>query len=144
MVRPAPIANITAAAEQRRLGRENRRDVRAGATQTSYESPPVDGTRNEITDLGQTVREHLRQTSPRAAVTLGAVVGVVAGLVTAARRTNANDGNVISGAVAVHLLNRVELLTIRLQVRHARRGVPTQIDVHRVEADGSSRAPSPS
>jgi hypothetical protein len=50
-----------------------------------------------------------------------------------------NRGNEISGDVAVHLLNRIELLTIRLQVRQARNRRPAKIDVHRVEADASSR-----
>jgi len=145
MARPTPIADITDAAKQRRLGREKRRDPLVGVSHESYESPRLGGTSDEIAELGHSVREHLRQTSPRAAAALGAVlVGVVAGLVTAARRTNDKEGNVISGDVAVHLLNRVELLTIRLQVRHARRGMPTEIDIHRVEADASSRASSPS
>jgi hypothetical protein len=50
-----------------------------------------------------------------------------------------NDGNEISGDVAVHLLDRIELLTIKLQVRQARRGGPVEIDVHRVQGDTSSR-----
>jgi hypothetical protein len=145
MARPTPIADITDAAEQRRLAREKRRDPLVGVSHESYDSPRLGGTSNEIADLRHSVAELLRDTSPRAAATLGAVVlGMVAGLVTAARRTNDKDGNVISGDVAVHLLNRVELLTIRLQVRHARRDMPTEIDVHRVEAHGSSRASSPS
>jgi endonuclease/exonuclease/phosphatase family metal-dependent hydrolase len=51
-------------------------------------------------------------------------------------------GNEISGDVAVHLLNKIELLTIRLKVRQARRGGPAEIDVHRVMADASSRPSS--
>jgi len=71
---------------------------------------------------------------------MGAAVGAVAGLALAATsRRRRDDGNVISGDVAVQLLNRIELLTIRLQVRQARRGGPMEIDVHRVEADASSR-----
>jgi hypothetical protein len=38
-------------------------------------------------------------------------------------------------------LNRIELLTIRLQVRHAQRGGPAELDVHRVQRGVSSRAP---
>lgn len=133
---------MTATAEQRRLGREKRRAVVTGARQTSDENALRSGWRSELSDLGDFVRARVMQTSPRAAATLGAVVGVVTGLVAADRIDNDDDGNVIAGDVAVHLLNRIELLTIRLEVRHARRGVPTQIDVHRVEADASNRASS--
>jgi hypothetical protein len=48
-------------------------------------------------------------------------------------------GNEVAGDVAIHLLNRIELLTIRLHVRQARSGGPAEIDVHRVQADASSR-----
>ena len=114
---------MTVAAEQRRLAREQRR-----------RGSPV-----ETSSLGDAARERAGLPSPRAAALTGAAVGVVAGLVTARSRKKRDDGNVISGDVAVQLLNRIELLTIRLQVRQARRGGPMEIDVHRVEADASSR-----
>jgi hypothetical protein len=63
-------------------------------------------------------------------------VGVLTGVLLKKMR---NDGNEISGDVAVHLLDRIELLTIKLQVRQARRGGPVEIDVHRVQGDTSSR-----
>ena len=135
---------MTPTAEQRRLGREKRRDVLSGVRETSDETAPKGIWPSEIPTLRDFVRAramHMR-TSPRAATTFGAVLGVVAGLVAAARRTNDDDGNVISGDVAVHLLNRIELLTIRLQVRHARQRGPSEIDVHRVDADASSRGSS--
>jgi hypothetical protein len=111
-------AEMTAPAEQRRLGREKRRGG------------------------GDSLRGRAMQASPPAAAILGAAVGVVAGLVAAARTTHDDHGNIVSGDVAVHLLNRIELLTIRLQLRQAAGGAPTEIDVHRVEADASSRASS--
>jgi hypothetical protein len=72
-----------------------------------------------------------------AAALVGAAVGVLTGVLV--KKKMRSDGNEISGDVAVHLLNRIELLTIRLQVRQARRGGPAEIDVHRVQADTSSR-----
>jgi hypothetical protein len=50
-----------------------------------------------------------------------------------------SDGNEISGDIAVHLLNKIELLTIRVQVRQARRDGSAEIDVHHVPANTSSR-----
>jgi hypothetical protein len=70
------------------------------------------------------------------AALVGAAVGVLTGVLLKKMR---NDGNEISGDVAVHLLDRIELLTIKLQVRQARRGGPVEIDVHRVQGDTSSR-----
>jgi hypothetical protein len=129
---------MAAAAEERRLGREARRDVANGGRQTTDE----DGSRSELAELGHSMRARVMQTSPSAAATIGAAVGLGVGLMAAGRLTGKNDGNVISGDIAVHLLNRIELLTIKLQVRHARRGGRTEIDVHRVEADASSRGSS--
>jgi hypothetical protein len=134
------VADMTAAAEQRRLGRDKRRAVATGAWQAPGQSALRNGWRSELANLVDSVR--VMQTSPRAAATLGALAGAVAGLVAADRMNDNNDGNIISGDVAVHLLNRIELLTIRLEVRHARRSVPTRIEVHRVGADASSRASS--
>jgi hypothetical protein len=141
----AKVAHMTTPAEQRRLGREKRREVVTGVRQTSHATAPGRAWRSEIANLADSVRRRAVQASPPAAATFGAVVGVVAGFVATTRKTNdGEDGNVVSGDVAVHLLNRIELLTIRLQVRHARGGLPTEIDVHRLEADASSRASSSS
>jgi hypothetical protein len=138
-------ADMTAPAEQRRLGREKRRDAVNGVRQTSHAPAPARAWRSEIANVADYVRGRAIQASPPRAATFGAVVGMVAGLLAADRKTNdGKDGNVVSGDVAVHLLNRIELLTIRLQVRHARGRRPTEIDVHRVEADASSRASSSS
>ena len=84
------------------------------------------------------VRERVGRISPGAAALVGAAVGVLTGVVVG--KNARNRGTEISGDVAVHLLKRVELLTIRLQVRQARRGGPAEIDVRRVPADASSRA----
>jgi hypothetical protein len=139
--RPVPMefSDMTVAAEQRRLAREKRRGVDAGARPVSGERARRRGSPSEVASLADAVRERVGLPSPRAAAWIGAAVGAVAGLITATSRKKRVDGNVISGDVAVHLLNRVELLTIRLQVRHARRGMPVEIDVHRVDADASSR-----
>jgi hypothetical protein len=136
------VADMTASAEQRRLGRQKRREFVAGAPQTSEATVPRRAWRDEVAIIRDLVRGRAMRPSPPAAVTFGAVVGVAAGLLAVARKKDDDQGNVVSGDVAVHLLNRIELLTIRLQVRHARGGVPTEIDVHRVEADASSRASS--
>ena len=79
----------------------------------------------------------VKQAQPRVLALVGAAVGVLTGVLVERRRRSA--GNEISGDVAVHLLNRIELLTIRVQVRQARSGGPAEIDVHHVQADTSSR-----
>jgi hypothetical protein len=134
------MAELTTAAEQRRLGREKRRDVVAGAQQTPEENPRRPDPRRELAELRNSVQERVQLTPSRAAVLVGAAAGVVAGVATSTARKNRHEGNVISGDVAIHLLNRIELLTIRLQVRHTARGAPSLIDVHRVEPDASSRS----
>jgi hypothetical protein len=93
--------------------------------------------RSAMTAAKDSVRERVRRTSPGAAALVGAAVGGLAGVVLGQRTRT--GGNEISGDVAVHLLKKVELLTIRLQVRQARRGGPAEIDVRRVPADASSR-----
>ena len=86
--------------------------------------------RGGITAANDSVRERVRRTSPGTAAAVGAAVGVLAGLVVGQKRRN--PGNEISGDVAVHLLKRIELLTIRMDVRQARRGGPAEIEVRRV------------
>ena len=81
--------------------------------------------------------KRVTQTRPGVAALVGVAVGVLTGVLV--KKKMRSDGNEISGDVAVHLLNRIELLTIRLQLRQARRGGPAEIDVHRVQADTSSR-----
>jgi hypothetical protein len=78
----------------------------------------------------------MTQISPGAAALVSAAVGVLAGLLVG--REAHKRGNEITGEVAVHLLNKVELLTIRLQVRQARRSGPAVIDVHHVRAGVTS------
>jgi hypothetical protein len=126
---------MTAATEQRRLNREKRREILA--TNGSGQPMRPSNSSREAATVEQSVR-NLWRASPRVAIG-GAVVGAVVGIVAAARKKNRDAGNAISGEVAVHLLNKVELLTIRLQVRQASRRVPSEIDVHRVDADTSSR-----
>jgi hypothetical protein len=50
---------------------------------------------------------------------LGVVVGVATGAVTAAK-VDSNHGDAISGDVRVHLLNKIELVTIKLQLQRSR------------------------
>ena len=104
---------------------------------TAAASPRGDS-RSAVTAGEDSVRERVRRTSPGAAALVGAAVGVLTGVVVGQKLRN--RGNEISGDVAVHLLKRIELLTIRLQVRQARQGGPAEIDVRRVPADASSRA----
>jgi hypothetical protein len=99
-----------------------------------------DNGRKQITGAEDSAINRVLQPSPRAAAFAGAAVaGVAASVFSVLLRKRRRDGNTISGDVAVHLLNRVELLTIRLQVRHARRGGPAEIDVHRAKDDAWSR-----
>jgi hypothetical protein len=123
------------ARDQRRLGREKRREMTAGSRERSAEPSPSGDSRGEGS-AAASVRKRLTQTPPGAAALVGAAVGVLTAVLLQKMR---NDGNEISGDVAVHLLDRIELLTIKLQVRQARRGGPVEIDVHRVQGDTSSR-----
>jgi hypothetical protein len=125
-----------AARDQRRLSRERRRDlsVASGERSTSQRG----GSRNGVTAATHSLRERVRRTPPGAAAAVGAAAGLLTGVVVGKKALN--RGNEISGDVAVHLLNKIELLTIRLQVRQARRGKPAEIDVHRVQADASSKS----
>lgn len=126
----------TTAQDQRRQGRERRRKVASGAGEPTDSSPP-DRSLSEITAAMELLPERLSQRSPGATALVGAAVGVFTGLLVG--RKMRKRGNEITGDVAVHLLNKVELLTIRLQVRQARRGGPAEIDVHHVKADATSR-----
>jgi len=125
---------MTDAVEQRRRAREMRR---AGPW-----TPPRNGSlgywRSEITNRSALLRARLPDAPGVRAVSAGAAAGVLAGLLAAGRKARRKDGNVVSGEVAVHLLNRIELLNVRLQLRHARRTLPTRIDVHHVSADASA------
>ena len=127
----------TAARDQRRRGREKRRDVIPASGDRSAQSSPPSELLSEGTTAKNSVREGVKQTSPGAAALFGAAVGVLTGALVGQKMRN--RGNEISGEVAVHLLNRVELLTIRLQARQARRAGPAEIDVHHIQADASSR-----
>ena len=102
------------------------------AGQTEVDSPSRDS-RSGNTATEDSAWERVRGASPGAAALVGAAVGVLAGVVLGEKTRK--RGNDISGDVAVHLLKRIELLTIRLQVRQARRGGPAEIDVRRVPAD---------
>ena len=81
--------------------------------------------------MGDSVRRSMSQ--PAAVALVGAAVGALTAVWVGKKMRN--GGNEISGDVAVHLLKRIELLTIRLQVRQARKGGPAKIDVRRVRAD---------
>lgn len=111
----------TAARDQRQRGRERRRETVAGSRKRSTEPMP----------------ERSSNIWPASTALVGAAAGVLTGLLLG--RKTRSRGNEITGDVAVHLLNRIELLTIRLQVRQARRGGPAEIDVHRVRANVTSR-----
>jgi hypothetical protein len=151
-----------AAAEERRVHREGRRE--AIAQDRGRSSRPTSGeaqraVRNSlsgIADVPAVIAERVRaevsknadslsrpmrglrmsQVGTGTAVTIGAILGV-AGAVKVANRSE-RDGNTVSGEVAVHLLKKIELLTIRLQVRQAKNGVNSRdrigaFDVHRAE-----------
>jgi hypothetical protein len=113
------------------------------AAQRSEERARDGDPRTELPTAKSTAERVKHPSALVAALAGAAAAGAVASLAYALRRKQQDDGNTISGDVAVHLLNRIELLTIKLQVRHARRGGPTEIDVHHVEAGASSRAPTP-
>ena len=126
----------TASRDQRRLGREKRRGTVAEAGEASTE-PATPGRLGKITTAAESVPERMSRISPGTAALVGAAAGVLTGLLVG--RETRKRGNEITGDVAVHLLNKIELLTIRLQVRQARRGGPAEIDVHHVSANAKSQ-----
>lgn len=124
------MVTTTDARDQRRARRERRREL---TTETA--EPIQANSRNADSGSGMTaaddsVRERVRGTSPGTAALVGAALGVLAGVVLGQRRWQ--RGNEISGDIAVHLLKKIELLTVRMDVRQARRGGPAEIEVRRV------------
>jgi hypothetical protein len=122
---------MTDAVEQRRRARETRRAVVTGPWELP-KNGSVGQWGSEITNRSADLRARLSGRPGVGAVSAGVVVGVPAGLLAVGRKAKGKDGNVVSGEVAVHLLNRIELLNVRLQLRHAHRTLPTRIDVHHV------------
>jgi hypothetical protein len=114
------LATATAQRDQRRLGREQRRDRIVGSGEQSAASPLTGNSGSEGKTAGDPVRDRLRQPPPSVAAALvGAAAGLLIGVVVGHKTRN--RGNEISGDVAVYLLKRIELLTIKLQARQARR-----------------------
>jgi hypothetical protein len=111
--------------------------MKAGSGETSTEPASSGSSLSETATAAESVPDRMSRTSPGTAALLGAAAGVLTGLVVG--RATRKRGNDITGDVAVHLLNKIELLTIRLQVRHARRGGPAEIDVHHVPAGAKSQ-----
>ena len=90
-----------------------------------------------VARLGRVPGLRTARAEPRIALILGAVVGAAVGAAAAGKQAE-GDGNTIAGEVAVHLLDRIELLTVKLEVRHApkARGLASKrisgdFDVHR-------------
>ena len=134
------MADMTAPAarDEPRLGREKRREMALGSGERSARPSAPGASPSEAAEAsGESMPAHLREISPGATALVGGAVGLLAGVLVG--RGTRKGGNEIVGDVALHLLNKIELLTIRLQVRQARRGGPTEIDVHHVRADAKSR-----
>jgi hypothetical protein len=79
----------------------------------------------------------MARAEPRAVFLLGAAVGAAVGAAAAAKKAG-RDGNTMAGEVAIHLLDKIELLTIKLDVRQLPKARPlgskrfsAGIDVHR-------------
>jgi hypothetical protein len=132
------LVSYTAAAarSQRRSGREKKRANDHGSWTADGEASPGGDAWGEVTAGEKLVPDRAIRPPRGAAALVGAAVGFLAGVAVGKMR---NRGNEISGDVAVHLLNRIELLTIRFQVRQAQQGGPAEVAVHRVHADASSR-----
>src|SRR4051812_27372206 len=91
--------------DQRRLGREKRRQVTAGSRERFAEPPPGEESRSDGSPVGDSVPKRVTQTPPGVAGLVGVAVGVLTGVL--AKKKMRSDGNEISGDVAVHLLNRI-------------------------------------
>jgi hypothetical protein len=124
-----------AAAAKRRLDREKRRgrvtQDSPRATQAAFAGVPsfrnvaalTQATRaTTLAAFRQLFEGGVRQTRPAAAVAIAAGLGAAAVAAREAMGGSAAHGNAISGDVAIHLFKRIELLTIRLEVRQAPNG----------------------
>jgi hypothetical protein len=126
----------TAGREERRRRRGERRELNGGPGESQSRSSAPAGSLSEITAAAESLPERMRRISPGTTAVAGVAVGVLTGLLVG--RATRKRGNEITGDVAVHLLNKIELLTIRLKARQGPRGGPPEIDVHHVEADATS------
>lgn len=151
----------SAAAEERRVHREQRRDVfaqgrprsngsnsgssrRAASSVAGFAEVPAviaQRVRSGISKNADFLRGPLRnlrneELGMGAAAAIGAILGVVGAAKVDRRRRQ--DGNTVSGEVAVHLLNKIELLTLRLQIRQARNSPNSNdrvsLDVHHTQS----------
>lgn len=111
--------------------------MNAESGETSTEPASSGRSLSETATVAESAPDRMSRTSPGTAALVGATAGVLTGLVVG--QATRKRGNEITGDVAVHLLNKIEFLTIRLQVRHARRGGSAEIDVHHVPASGKSQ-----
>lgn len=117
------MSNDMSPAEKRRVQREKRRntlvDNRPRVEEVSVHDgnggSPADSRRR--TSIRELVGSSLTSISVPTALGLGALIGAAAGAGTAAKMASREE-DVISGAVRIDLLKKVELLTIRLRLRH--------------------------
>jgi hypothetical protein len=118
------VSDDTSAMVKRRIERDKRREVRAKSGQRSDEtsSPRENGGSPEVSrnpgSTGELIADFLNRTPLAAVLGAGAVVGAAAGAVTAAKVPR-NQKDRIAGEVKVDLLNKIELLTIRLRLHRA-------------------------
>ncbi|HEY3206831.1 MAG TPA: hypothetical protein VGJ58_07755 [Gaiellaceae bacterium] len=119
---PDDMSNDMSAAERRRVQRERRRHTLVDNRPRVDEVSAHDGTGGSPADsrrrtsIRELVGSSLTSISVPTALGLGAVIGAAAGAGTAAKMASRQE-DVISGAVKIDLLKKVELLTIKLRIR---------------------------
>jgi hypothetical protein len=116
------VSDDTSATVKRRIERDKRREARAKSGQDKTTSRRENGGSPEASrnpgSTGELIADFLNRTPLAAVLGAGAVVGAAAGAVTAAKVPR-NQKDRIAGEVKVDLLNKIELLTIRLRLHRA-------------------------
>jgi hypothetical protein len=118
------MSDDTNAAARRRVARQKRRQATLAEDlqqQDGTSSLQENGASPEASprhrSIGELLADYLRRATFPTALGVGAAVAAVAGAAAAAKLTSTED--MISGDVRIDLLNKIELLTIKLRVHRA-------------------------
>jgi hypothetical protein len=119
------MSDDTSAAARRRVARAKRRQAtlaegwqQSDGTSSRQENGASPEASPRHRSIGELVADYLRRATFPTALGVGAAVAAVAGAAAAAKLTSTRE-DVISGDVRIDLLDKLELLTIRLRVHRA-------------------------